>query len=117
MLERLRGSLPLGRTGQAIAIAVAAGLLLGFVLVPRAPAPGEGAPLPNVTLLGRQLGLGDGAGQEALERVRRYASQRFFLELGDGKRREYYLGQLGAEIDKVRLAALVQSARDRTSAL
>ena len=37
------------------------------------------------------------------------------LELPDGKRREIYLGQLGAEIDKVRLAELVRDARDPTS--
>src|SRR6185295_19235919 len=43
--------------------------------------------------------------------------RRFVLELPDGKRREVYLGQLGAEIDKVRLATLVRDARDPTSAM
>ena len=53
----------------------------------------------------------------ALERVRRYAAGKLVLELPDGKRREIFVGELGGEIDKVRLAALVHDAQDRTSVL
>jgi vancomycin resistance protein YoaR len=112
------GRFPLGRTGVAIAIAVASGLGVGFVLVPRLPAPGSAPPPPlPVTLLGRPLALDARAGATALERVRSFVSRRFALEVSDKERRELYLGQLGAEIDKVRLASLVRDARDPTSLL
>jgi vancomycin resistance protein YoaR len=39
------------------------------------------------------------------------------LELPDGKRREVLIAELGGEIDKVRLSALVHDAQDRTSVL
>jgi vancomycin resistance protein YoaR len=107
---------PGGRTGGAIAIAVTAGLVAGFLLVPRLPAAGAPPPEPlTVELLGRPLPLDARAGQLALERVRSYAARRFVLELPGGERREMYLGQLGAEIDKLRLAELVRDARDPTS--
>jgi vancomycin resistance protein YoaR len=112
------GRFPLGRTGIAIAIAVASGLGVGFVLVPRLPAPGSAPPPPlPVTLLGRPLPLDTRAGATALERVRSFVSRRFALEVSEKERRELYLGQLGAEIDKVRLASLVRDARDPTSLL
>jgi vancomycin resistance protein YoaR len=107
---------PGGRSGGALAIAVTAGLLAGFLLVPRLPEAGTPPREPlTVDLLGRPLPLDARAGALALERVRTYAAQRFALELPDGKRRELYLGQLGAEIDKVRLSELVRDARDPTS--
>jgi vancomycin resistance protein YoaR len=112
------GRFPLGRTGVAIAIAVASGLGVGFVLVPRLPEPGSAPPPPlPVTLLGRPLALDTRAGATALERVRTFVARRFALEVSEKERRELYLGQLGAEIDKVRLASLVRDARDPTSLL
>ena len=107
---------PGGRTGGALALTVGAGLVAGFLLVPRLPAAGTPPTDPlAVELLGRALPLDARAGTLALERVRGYVGRRFVLELPDGKRREVYLGQLGAEIDKVRLASLVRDARDPTS--
>ena len=47
--------------------------------------------------------------------MRAYVARRFVLELPDGKRREVYLGELGAEIDKVHLTELVRGARDQSS--
>ncbi len=107
---------PGGRAGGALFVAVVWGLALGFLLVPKWPGPDERAkrPLP-VQLLGRELLLDARAPAAALERVRAYVSRRFVLELGDGKRREVYLGELGAEIDKVHLTELVRGARDQSS--
>jgi len=107
-----------GRGASALVIAVAFGLGVGFVLVPRLPEPGSAPPPPlPVALLGRPLVLDARAGATALERVRSFVARRFVLDLGGGERREVYLGQLGAEIDKVRLADLVRDARDPTSLL
>jgi vancomycin resistance protein YoaR len=116
MFERLRRA-P-GRTAISVGIAVTFGLALGILLVPFGPSPGDAsAPLPKTHLLGRELLPDDQANKVALSRVRGYLSSRFVLELPDGGRREIYLGELGAELDKVHLAALTREARDQTSAL
>jgi vancomycin resistance protein YoaR len=110
--------IPGGKSGRVIAIAVAAGLSLGFLLVPRTESPDDPKePLPEVTLLRQKLPSDTSAQKVALERVRKYASSKISLELPDGKRREIFIGELGGEIDKVRLAALVHDAQDRTSVL
>ena len=109
---------PGGRAGGALSLAVVAGLVVGFVLVPKSAEPDERAVRPLPThLLGRELSLDARAPVTALERVRAYVARRFVLELGDGKRREVYLGELGAEIDKVHLTELVREARDQSSPL
>ncbi|HKY40030.1 MAG TPA: VanW family protein [Polyangiaceae bacterium] len=110
--------LPERKSALAIAVAVAAGLGVGFLLLPRTQAPSSGAdPLPELAFLGQKLQPDDTAAKHALERARRYAAGKFALVLPGGARRELYLGELGAEIDKVRLARLVRQAKDRTSML
>ncbi len=101
-----------------VGIAAMAGVLIGLVLVPRSPTPGDTPPpAPEVRLLGAPLALNADAVPTALERVRRYASSRFDLRLPDGTTRPLFLSKLGAEIDSVRLARLVRDARDHTSPL
>jgi len=110
--------IPGGKSGRVIAIAVAAGLAIGLLLVPQGASPNDPKePLPPLSLLKQQLPQTDSAPQMALERVRRYAGSKLLLELPDGKRREIFVAELGGEIDKVRLAALVHDAQDRTSVL
>jgi len=116
MLARLKSSA--GRTALAIAVASGAGLAVGLLLVPRAPGPGDDrTPLPETIFLGQRLPSTDAAQKLALERARVFLTGKFNLDLPDGGRRELYLGQLGAELDRVHLARLVRDARDRTSAL
>jgi vancomycin resistance protein YoaR len=106
------------KSAAIVAIGVAAGLVIGVLLVPRAPSPADAKlPPPEVRLLGSTLELGDDAQKSALDRVRRWAAGRITLILPDGVRREVQLGRLGAEIDKVRLSQLVRDARDATSPL
>jgi vancomycin resistance protein YoaR len=113
---RLREQLTRGRL--MIGIATAAGLAAGFLLVPEARSVDDPKPpAPPVRLLGRPLPLDDGAPKLALELVRSFAGRKLTLVLPDGQRREFHLGRLGAEIDKVRLAQLVRDARDPTSPL
>jgi vancomycin resistance protein YoaR len=106
------------KSALSIAVAVVAGISAGILLLPRAQGPESGAePLPEIKFLGQRLNTDDTAGRQALERARRYAAGKLALELPDGTKREVYLGELGAEIDKVRLANLVRQAKDRTSML
>lgn len=110
--------LPARKGAVTVVIAVAAGLLAGLLLLPRARSPGgDQEPLPELVFLGQKLRADDDAGKLALERARRYAAGKFALVLPDGSRRELYLGELGAEIDRVRLSNLVRQAKDRTSML
>jgi vancomycin resistance protein YoaR len=102
----------------AVLVAVGAGLGIGFALVPRSASPDAAElPLPEVTLLGERLAAGDGRAKLALERVRHFAAGKFQLQFPDGKYREIQLAELGAEIDKLRLAELVRGSHDRTSAM
>jgi vancomycin resistance protein YoaR len=110
--------LPARKSALALGVAVFAGVLAGVVLLPRAESPdGAEGPLPELTFLGQKLSPTDAAAKVALERARRYAAGKLTLVLPDGTRRELYLGELGAELDKLRLATLVRQAKDRTSVL
>jgi vancomycin resistance protein YoaR len=101
-----------------IAIAALAGLAIGFILVPRAPTVSDPKPVaPEVRLLARPLSLDERALERALAWVRSFAGLKLRLLLPDGQSREYFMGRLGVEIDKVRLARLVRDARDATSPL
>ncbi len=100
----------------AVLLCALAGTAIGVLLVPRAPSPPEKVqPAPTVRLLGRDLPLGKGAVEGALERVRDFAQRRFTLKFSDGGFKSFPLGTLGAEIDKVRLTRLVRDAEDPTS--
>jgi vancomycin resistance protein YoaR len=116
-LAQLAKNLP-RKSALSIAVAVAAGLSAGILLLPRAQGPGGAEqPLPELSFLGQRLNADDTAAKQALERARRYVAGKLTLELPDGSKRELYLGEIGAEIDKVRLANLVRQAKDRTSML
>jgi vancomycin resistance protein YoaR len=110
--------LPQRKNALSIAVAVVGGLAAGLLLLPRAPGPGQSdEPLPELSFLGQKLNADDTAAKQALERARRYVAGKLTLELPDGSKRDVYLGEIGAEIDKVRLANLVRQAKDRTSML
>jgi vancomycin resistance protein YoaR len=110
--------LPQRKSVVSIAVAVVAGLGAGLLLLPRAQGPGgSDEPLPDLAFLGQKLNADDTAFKQALERARRYVAGKVSLELPDGSKRDVYLGELGAEIDKVRLQSLVKQAKDRTSVL
>jgi vancomycin resistance protein YoaR len=101
-----------------VGVAVVAGAAIGVFTVPRAPTPADPKePPPEVNLLGQVLPLGDDAPKQALERVRRFAATEISVEVPGGPKHVLRLGRLGAEIDKVRLAALVRDVKDATSPL
>lgn len=106
------------RSGGIVGIAVAAGLVIGFLVVPRrAPADDPGDRPPVVRLLGQALELDANAPDRALAAVRRHVSGWFHVVIPGGEKRRYSFGRLGVQIDKVRLARLVRDARDPTSPL
>ena len=99
-------------------IAVVCGAAVASLLSPRLPGPGDPeGPKPRVLLLGQELPLNDQAQRVALERVRHFVAQEVELVQPDGSLTPIAPGHLGAQIDKVRLSALVRQARDPTSAL
>ena len=101
-----------------IAVAIAAGLGIGFVLVPKTPTPDDpSAAPPEVALLGRPLTLDDQAAGRALDAVRRHVTGALTLVFSEDEQRKVTFGELGVEIDKVRLSRLVRDTRDPTSPL
>ena len=108
----------LSRGALAVISAVAAGLAVGVLLIPRAALREDpNAPPPPVTLLGKPLALSDAAVENAFDVVRRHVAGSFHVELPDGGQRRASFGRLGAQIDKLRLSQLVRDARDPTSPL
>ena len=104
------------RGAAAILVAVLSGSAIGVLLVPRAPAPSD-APsvVPAIEFLGRPLALDEKAGENALNRARSFVQRPFTLKFPDGRIKNFSLGRLGAQIDKVRVAELVRDAADATS--
>ena len=92
-----------------------AGLGVGFVLVPKWPAPDEQAAraAAELHLLGRELSLDARAPATALERVRRYVARRFVARL---RRRQAARGVPGRARRRDRQGAPVR-ARARTRAI
>lgn len=106
----------LNRGAAMVAVAVAAGLGIGIALVPRQPSiERDQSPPPIVHLLGKPLALDDGAAKRALANVRKHVRGTLSLQLPDGERRSFRFGELGIQIDRVRLAALIRDSRDATS--
>ena len=75
---------------------------------------------PRVTLAGRDISLGPEGDAQALDAVRRYAQAPVALVMPGvekAERRSLSRASLGAEIDRVRLGALLAEARDKDSAM
>src|SRR5688500_2643472 len=95
-----RAGSPTGRGALALLIATAAGLVIGYLSVPRsAPYDDPRAPPPEVRLLGQRLTLDDRAAERALEAVRQHVVGWFHLEVPGSDSRRYSFGRLGVAID------------------
>ena len=81
------------------------------------PKPKATPPAPVVRLAGQPLSLDDDPVADALDLVRRYALKELTLKLPSDGTRPLSPARLGAEIDRVRLAELVEDVRDEGSAL
>jgi vancomycin resistance protein YoaR len=103
--------------GWALLASGGAGAAL-LLLPPAAEGVDPAAPAPPARLGGEPFDLGaDAALDRALEQVRKYAASPVTLRLPGGRTRRVSRAALGAEIDRVYLAALVTSAKTPSSPL
>ncbi len=109
------------RFGGMIAIFVASGLAIAYLVLPPAPEDANRPrPMPPLRVAGMLVPVPAGGGDltaGALDRVRRYAAGEITLKLPDGSTRKVRRGALGAEIDRVRLASYVHEAERPASAV
>jgi vancomycin resistance protein YoaR len=93
----------------AAALAIAGGV--AWKVQPPPPAPPPPAPPPLLLrVAGQELAMQGDAVAAALDLVRRYAKEQIALKLPDGTERLLRPAQLGAEIDRVRLAEFIKAA-------
>ena len=117
MRLRLPGSPELRRFVALCLVFVAAGLAITWLVLPPDPEVAKTRPPPELHVGGLPLpGTGDPVAS-ALDLTRRYATGEVALRLPDGSTRPLRRNQLGAEIDRVRLAEFVREALRPGSAL
>ncbi|HVY47258.1 MAG TPA: VanW family protein [Minicystis sp.] len=105
------------RFTSMLVVLVACGLGIAYLLLPPPPPDARALPPPELRVAGMKLpAKGDPVGN-ALDLVRRYASTDLTIQLPDGTSKKLKKGALGAEIDRVRLAAFVKEALTPGSAL
>jgi vancomycin resistance protein YoaR len=115
---RLPGSPELYRFGGMLAIFVASGLGITYLVLPPAPDEADAPrPAPELRVAGMPVPAGGDRVANALDRVRRYAAGEITLTLPGGATRKVRRGALGAEIDRVRLADFVKEADRPASAV
>ncbi|RLB62970.1 MAG: hypothetical protein DRI90_07880 [Deltaproteobacteria bacterium] len=93
-----------------LSVLLVTGGLVAWLLVPPTTPPAAPPAPPQVEVAGVRLGLDGDPVADALDLVRRYAGDELRLELPDGSSRTVRPAQLGAEIDRARLAEFVQAA-------
>jgi vancomycin resistance protein YoaR len=104
-----------------LAIFVASGLGITWLVLPPAPEDGQKPrPPPPLRVAGSAVPETRSGGDRVantLDRVRRYAAGEITLRLPDGSTRKLRRGALGAEIDRVRLADFVREVERPESAV
>jgi vancomycin resistance protein YoaR len=98
------------RFAAMIAVFVTSGLAITYLVLPPAPEEQGPKPPPVLRVAGTPVPMTGDVVANALDLVRRYASGELTIKLPDGSGRKIRRGQLGAEIDRVRLAEFVREA-------
>jgi vancomycin resistance protein YoaR len=97
------------------AVFVASGLAIAYLLLPAPPEEDKPRPMPPLRVAGGLVAAGGDPVANTLDRVRRYAAGEIAIKLPDGSTRKIRRAVLGAEIDRVRLAAYVHEAERASS--
>ena len=106
------------RFGAMIAILVASGLGITYLVLPPATEDEDKPlPMPALRVAGMMIPTAGDHLANTLDRVRRYAAGELVLKLPGGATRKIRRGALGAEIDRVRLASYVREAERPQSAV
>lgn len=115
---RLRPTSEQLRFAAMIAVLVASGLGITWLVLPPPPDDADKPrPPPALRVAGTLVpATGDRVGS-ALDLVRRYATGEITIKLPDGSSRKLRRGNLGAEIDRVRLATFIKEALRPGSAI
>jgi len=100
-----------------LAVFVAAGAVITWLVLPPPPPEMEPPPPPRLVVAGQLVPLEPDPVAGALDGVRRYARAELVLRWPDGQSRALRPSALGAEIDRVRLAEFIRDALDPTSAV
>src|SRR5689334_22497619 len=99
------------RFSAMVAIFVASGLGITYLLLPPAPEDADKPrPPPPLRVAGAVVPSGGDPVANALDLVRRYATGEITLRLPDGSTKKLRRNLLGAEIDRVRLASFIREA-------
>lgn len=98
------------RFAAMIAVFVASGLAITYLVLPPAPEVQGPKPMPVMRVAGAPVTPTGDVVANALDLVRRYAAGELTIKLPDGSGRAVRRGLLGAEIDRVRLAEFVREA-------
>lgn len=107
----------LWRLLASLVVVLAAGAFIAWRSWPTPPPePAEPEP-PALSIGGERVNTEGDAIADALDLVRRYAKNPISLELPGGETKELTPAALGVEIDRVRMAALVEQALDPQSPL
>lgn len=101
-----------------LAIFIASGLAITFLVLPPAPEDEDKPrPPPPLRVAGMLVPPQGDRVAGALDKVRRYASGEITLKLPNNQSRKVRRGSFGAEIDRVRLASYVRETDRATSAV
>lgn len=100
------------------AIFAVAGVVIGILALPPAPKRVDpDAPGPDFALLGQRVPLSEDAAERAMQLARRYANGNITVKIPGGSEHLIARSALGAGVERVRLATLVQQTRDPASPL
>lgn len=100
-----------------LVVFVAAGAVITWLLLPPPPPEVEPPPAPVFEVAGDPLPASAEVVAEVVDRVRRFVRAPVELVLPDGRKQPVRLGELGAEIDRARIAGFVREALDPESPL
>ncbi|MBW2528316.1 MAG: VanW family protein [Deltaproteobacteria bacterium] len=100
-----------------LVVFLAAGGVITWLVIPPPPPEVKPPPPPVFEVGGERLPATADVEGEVVDRVRRFARAPLLLELPDGATREVRLGELGAEIDRARLARFIGAALEPKSPL